>query len=251
MKKILLLVLALGLIFTLAACSENDEAEATPTPQPPAETPIEDDSQNDDDYTSTLENEEADEEYEPIEDPENDEGYDTTPDDNAEAPIEDSNDSSTDDDTRGDSGGVALGLTIELLIEEEAGPGPLADLTFMHTVDLDATFAFVGDTLMIRTFTPLRDFAVILIERDIGADYDIIIPVEIIGDVVESFLPTEGFIIYNYMSVGTMPNRAITFLDENGQRHFFFIIQNQGYPETGDRYILHEFQVEVVTELFD
>ncbi|MCL2587887.1 MAG: hypothetical protein FWD84_00580 [Oscillospiraceae bacterium] len=136
-------------------------------------------------------------------------------------------------------GGVALGLTIERL-EYQAGPGPLADVTFLHMVLLAPEG---GDTLMIRTFTPLRDFAVILIEHDIGANEDIAVPVGRAGERVGTFLPTEALMISGYMSAGTLPNTGITFLDENGQRFFFFIVQNQGYPDAGAPYLLSEFQL--------
>ena len=235
MKKILLLILAIGLIFTLTACDDLDDLFANPEPQPPAETPDEENVPDEEilDYDEDEEAETEETQYDE---------YDYV-DDNETS--EDSDIGSTDDDVGG-SGGVALGLTIELL-EYEEGPGPLADLTFMHIVNLDpdSTAAFVGDTLMIRTFTPLRDVAVILTERHVGADEDIIVPVDLVGDMVNNFLPTEGFIIYSYISVGTMPNTAITFVDENEQRHFFFILQNQGYPETGDRYMLIEFQLQI------
>jgi hypothetical protein len=218
MKKILLLLLALTLVVSLAACGETDTPEPTPTsaPEIPATLP------------ETLPEE--------IEAPDIEEPYDENTDENVDEAL-------TNEIAGGHTGGAAPGLTIERL-EYQEGPGQLADVTFMHTIDLmPGPDHYFTDTLMIRTFTPLRDFAFIWIEYYIGIDEDIAIPVGTAGEMVDMFQPTEAFIIYGYVSAGTFPNSGITFLDENGQRFFFFIVQNQGYPETGDLYLLIEFQL--------
>ncbi|MCL2377587.1 MAG: hypothetical protein FWC77_00515 [Defluviitaleaceae bacterium] len=148
-------------------------------------------------------------------------------------------DNSNNDTTSHHTGGVALGLTIERLGYEE-GPGQLAGLDFMHTIDLGhgSPEASLGDNLMIRTYTHLREFAVITMENDMANDEVIFIPAAAIGETVNDFLPGEGFIIFGYMSTGTLPSRAITFLDESGRRWHFAIQQNQAYPYEGDAYML-------------
>ncbi|MCL2828597.1 MAG: hypothetical protein FWD99_07680 [Oscillospiraceae bacterium] len=195
MKKSIVLFLALCLIFMLTACTDSEQQPAAPPP--PVATPDID--------IPVTEYEEEPEDCEPYEE-------------------EEEND---EDVTDHRTGGESLGLTITRL-EYGDGPGPLEHVTFTHMLDYselrgDAEF---GDTLMIQTYTPLRDFAVINMSNDALNDEIIFFPLESFGT-VENFLPGEAFIIHSYMGVGTLPWSGITFLDENGQRHYFAIIQNQ------------------------
>jgi len=163
-----------------------------------------------------------------------------------ELPVIEDEDNGNDDDSRPDYvHGDPLGLTIVQLVEDGPGPGPLADITFMHG------FSYVelggwdgGHTLMIQTSTPLRDFAVINIVENLEVEeYVTFIPTGVYG-VVDNFLPGEAFIINDYVwRGGALPLSGITFIDESGQRWFFTIIQNQAYPEHGDAYQLRQFQL--------
>ena len=135
--------------------------------------------------------------------------------------------------------GTAPGVSIIRLVYEE-GPGPLADLSFMHIVDLGSGMddSYVGDNLMIRVDADVRDFAVITMENDMADDDVIFRPAGVVGGMVNNFAATDGFIIYDYMSMGTLPHLGIRFTDENGQRWHFAILQNQAYPNEGDAYML-------------
>jgi len=197
MKKSIVLFLALCLTLMLTACDSGGYSSATPPPLP-VETP-------DADIPAT--------EYEEEPDCEPDSEYEAEEIDEGTA--------------NHHPGGQALGLTITRL-EYGDGPGPLEHITFTHVLDYSELRGEteLGDTLMIQTYTPLRDFAVISMSNDAAGDEVIFIPMESFGQ-VETFLPGEAFIIHSYMSVGTLPWSGITFLDESGQRHYFAIIQNQ------------------------
>jgi len=227
MKKILLIILAIGLIFTLTACDDEDileEIAPPPIDEPYEEAPVEEEV-----YV-----EEAPIEEEPyIEEPSVDE-YDE-PEDNDE-----------DDSRPGYVHGDPLGLTIVQLEYDGPGPGALADITFMHMLNYSELSGWDdgGHTLMIQTYTPLSDFAVISIVENLAVEDEItFIPMETFGT-VDNFLPGEAFIINDYIWMGgAFPLSGITFVDENGQRWFFTIFQNQAYPEHGDMYQLREFQL--------
>jgi len=92
-------------------------------------------------------------------------------------------------------------------------------------VDLDDHF---GDTLMIQTNVPLREFAVILFGHDKIEDEDgfIFIPIESFGE-IEYFMPDEVFVIKSYLGRGTLPWSGITFLDDEDAQRYYAIIQDQ------------------------
>ena len=137
------------------------------------------------------------------------------------------------------AGSVAVNLTA-MRLEYEEGPGPLEDLDFMHIVDLNdgSHETNFGDTIMIRTNVPLSNVEIISIQHNSGTYEDYYIVGGPVTTAVESFLPGEGFIIYGYVGLGTLPHLGITFLDETGQRWHFGILQNNAYPDEGGAYIL-------------
>lgn len=108
----------------------------------------------------------------------------------------------------------------------------------IHTVDYnyvrEARDGFVNlgeltsDTLLIRTNVPLRDFAVVLVGNDVieGEDGVIFIPIESFG-MVDYLLPEDAFIIKNYVGLGTIPWSGITFLDHEGEKKYYAIVQDQ------------------------
>ena len=141
----------------------------------------------------------------------------------------------------GHTGGTALGITIESIY----GQGGPADVSVSHTFDYSVHMHAAdipGDTLMIRTFTTLHNFSVIVMENDNDEDYGVIFtPVGIYGT-VETFEPSEAYIITAFLSAGTLPQSGITFTDEAGQNWYFAIMQNQA--DEGDPYffILLEYE---------
>jgi len=216
MKKSIVLFLALCLTLVLTACNSGGHSSATPPPLP-METPNVDIPVSE--YEEELDCEpEYEYEYETEE-------YDEEP-------------------TGHHPGGEALGLTI-VRLEDGNGPGPLGDVTFTHTLNYsevvevrDGSANFdpnIGDTFMIQTLTPLRDFAVVLISNGSLNDERIFFPLESFGT-VENFLPGEAFVVHSYRKLGTNPWSGITFLDESGQRYYFAILKNQA--DEGDPYFL-------------
>jgi len=115
-----------------------------------------------------------------------------------------------------------LGLTI-IRLEYEDDP-LLAEAAFLH---MYLYHDEGGDTLMIRTARNLYEFSMLLMTPNGTGDIVTYEPYEIIRVVDNTFLPNEAFIINGYMSVGTVPWSGITFLDENGDRWYFAILQDQ------------------------
>jgi len=243
MKKILVLLIALGFIFTLAACSSANETLGS---QEKETLSAQNELQTQEEPTS---------EEEQIPPPEEEITPVTEEPPQQENPSIDNNECESEEYEPDDvvrcgllldyKLGIdwsldteALGLTI-IRLEYGEGPGPLEDVTFMHMLDYDelrgsGDFEYT-DTLMIRTATPLRDFAVINMSNDATDDQIFFIPEQLFG-VVENFLPGEAYIITSYVGVGTLPWSGITFLDDNGQRWYFAILQNQA--DEGDPYLL-------------
>jgi len=243
MRKILVLLLVLGLIFALAACSYANE---TPAPQEEESLSTQNEPQiNEEPVTEEEPPSPPEEEITPVtEEPPQQENPSI---DNGEC---DSEEYEPDDVVR--CGLLleytlvidwsvdieALGLTI-MRLEYGEGPGPFEEVTFMHMLDYDelrgsGDFEHT-DTLMIRSSAHLRDFAVINMSNDATDDQIFFIPNQFFG-VVENLLPGEAYIITSYVSVGTLPWSGITFLDDNGQRWYFAILQNQA--DEGDPYLL-------------
>ena len=124
----------------------------------------------------------------------------------------------------------ALGLSIALATDELlALADSLSSMSYHRVVEardgaVDTTIG--GDTLVIQAAVPLYEFAVVLIGNDVLGDDIIFIPIETFG-MVESLMPGAAFVIEDYQAVGTFPWSGITFLDGNGHRWYFAIIQDQ------------------------
>jgi len=104
------------------------------------------------------------------------------------------------------------------------------------TIELDT-----GLSLMIWINQPVTDFEVLLLGHDIINDQLIYIPIESFG-LVSELPPTEAFVITSYAGNGTMPWSGVTFIDENGIKRYFWMQQNQGYPQYGDFWFIREFE---------
>ena len=220
MKKILALLLVLGLMFTLVACTGEEEPPAPPTETPPMEEPYE------------PEEEELDLDME--EDPYEEEGFgqELRPTDGTPADI----------DTAANL--AALGLTIMLINEENASEIPMVRYDFFYRFMQEARgenvpAAGTGHDLLITADVPLYDFSIIAITNEDIDDELAFIPVATLDQV--DLLAGEGYHIIDFVAVGQMPFSAITFRTEDGQRFYFAIIQNQAYPEQGGAYILLQF----------
>jgi len=115
-----------------------------------------------------------------------------------------------------------LGLTIIRLEYEDDNLLAEADFLHMYLYEEEG-----GDTLMIRTARNLYEFSMLKMTPNGTGDIMTFTPYEIIRVVDNTFLPGEAFLINGYISVGTFPWSGITFLDENGDRWYFAIIQDQ------------------------
>jgi len=130
-----------------------------------------------------------------------------------------------------------LGLSITRL--EYGDDDLIRPLTYMHLVNHGSE---TGDTLLIRVAVPISDVTILYIGPDATEEYAFFVPGERIS-VTENVLPSEGIIVQNYMGNGSFPWSAITFLDENGERWYFAIVQNQA-----DELIYSYFLVRLVRD---
>lgn len=217
MKKILLLLLALGLILGLSACDRTEE-----TPYEPELPPVEEPMYEEPDLELEME-------YDPYE--EEGFGYALRP-------------------THGTAAEVntiasleMLGLSIVRLTEENDHLAPMVMHNFFYNFMVEARGADMpsisGDNLLIMASVPLYDFSIIAIDNDVIDDEIVFIPVATLDQV--DLLLGEGYLISNFIWGGTMPQSAITFLDANGYRFYFAIVQNQAYPNEGGAYMLIQF----------
>jgi len=103
-----------------------------------------------------------------------------------------------------------------------------------------------GATLVIWANQPLSHFNVAMLIPDAleGGDEWGFRPTDSFGS-VSVLLPGEAFVIENYVGAGTLPNRGISFTDENGENiRVFFFQANQAYPEHGGQWIIREIEAE-------
>ena len=100
-----------------------------------------------------------------------------------------------------------------------------------------------GATLVVWSNQTLTDFAVVMLSPDFLDDAWSFEPISTHGFVSEMH-PSEAFVIENYMCMGTLPHSGVTFTDEEGVKRYFFMIENQGYPETGDRWLIREIEAD-------
>jgi len=186
MKKLLILILAIALIFALAACNEEDMPETTQPEETPAEEPYEDETP-------------AEEEQE----------------DNEET-------------------------VIQIASVEDM---PLTSFSNYHEVDYSQIRGdgVSGTRLVIWANTPIRNISLLSVVADIVEDEWIYIPTGTYGTVSE-LLPGEAFVINAYIGLGTLPGSGITFTDTDGEQRYFVMIENMGYPEAGDRWLIWEFE---------
>ena len=115
----------------------------------------------------------------------------------------------------------------------------------IHYFDFGSTHG-EGAKLVIWANQPLADFVVVTLSSDVledDRDRWGFIPHETYGSAVE-LLPGEAFVIKNYMGLGTLPHNGVTFVDESGVKRYFFVFENQGYPETGDRWLIWEIEAD-------
>jgi hypothetical protein len=62
---------------------------------------------------------------------------------------------------------------------------------------------------------------------------------------VEMLLPGEGYVINNYMGLGTLPHMGIGFFDEAiRDTRVFFFQENHAYPEHGNRWVIQEIETD-------
>jgi len=91
--------------------------------------------------------------------------------------------------------------------------------------DLNRMILPPGDFLLIQTTTTIYDVAIISLEATDGL-FQMNFSIVDTFEVAEGFLPTEGLVIYNYLSVGSVPLSGITFIDESGVRQYYLIFQD-------------------------
>jgi len=79
-----------------------------------------------------------------------------------------------------------------------------------------------GDRLVIWSTMPLFELELITISNEMLGDDLIFIPLTSYGK-IDVLLPGQAYKVVNYMDMGTLPVSGFTFLDENGERHYFWM----------------------------
>ena len=103
----------------------------------------------------------------------------------------------------------------------------LAAFEYIHEMDYyELRGVADGDRLVIWADVPLSDFAVIDIRNDFIGDEWVWLLYGSYGR-VDSLLPGQGYVISNYLGMGTLPWSGLSFIDENDQRHYFFMQHDQ------------------------
>jgi len=104
-----------------------------------------------------------------------------------------------------------------------------------------------GVTLVIWANQALSDFSVLALASHELDDNDAwgFMPTFGFGS-VSVLLPGEAFVIENYMGLGTLPHRGISFTDTDGANtRVFFFSENHAYPEAGDgQWGIHEIEAD-------
>jgi len=122
----------------------------------------------------------------------------------------------------------------------------LSTFTNLHRVDIRIPGDSEGVTLVVWANHALPSFAVITLTHDLLEDSDEwgFRPTDSFGS-AEMLLPGEAFVIENYMGLGTLPHRGISFSDENGgNTRVFFFQENHAYPEHGGQWIIQEIEAD-------
>lgn len=97
---------------------------------------------------------------------------------------------------------------------------------FGHIHEVDYSDSHVGLRLVIWADMILWELSLMRAGHDFLCDGSLIfIPISTHG-CVDVLLPGQGYVINRYVGGGTMPWSGITFLDEDGQRHYFMMQQD-------------------------
>jgi len=155
-----------------------------------------------------------------------------------------------------------FGLTIVRLFEEN--DPLLGNINTIHTLDYNQVQLARGNepsedgwgvSLLIQADVPLYNFSIIAVEHDFENDEWLIIPLASVGE-IDLLTPNEGYLIFNYIGAGTLFLSGVTFEDENGNRHYFTMGENQSGsiepniwdPDVIDLFEDGELQITIVTD---
>jgi len=121
----------------------------------------------------------------------------------------------------------------------------LSTFTNLHHADLMGGLG-EGINLVIWANQALFDFSVIALGSDFleGRDEWGFMPLYGFGS-RSVLLSGEAFVIENYMGLGTLPHRAISFTDADGiHTRVFFFQENHAYPEHGNQWVIQEIEAD-------
>ncbi|MCL2364584.1 MAG: hypothetical protein FWC71_07980 [Defluviitaleaceae bacterium] len=120
----------------------------------------------------------------------------------------------------------AAEMGYDLLFIATAFDSLLGSLTAVFEVDYNRLHGWEpepwGGSLVIWATGPLFQLELISLTTDMLGEELIYIPTGSYGR-IDVLQPGEGFVINNYIGMGTLPWSGITFLDEQGTRHHFFM----------------------------
>ena len=239
MKKIICITLLLCIALMLAACGGSRHQPLVIPEPPPAEDEYEDydepevpdtepDYQEDDTYSDTNIAQEEPEPPIPTPEPEPQEETNDLPEaEEAPTPTPERQQPPTPSDA--------------FLFIAPADAELMGTFTHIHEFDYTAIRgASGGASFVLWTTRPLTNFAVLSFSPDFLEDYDGIV-YTYLGSygMISQLQPGEGFLIINYMGVGTLPWSGVTFVDEGGTQRYFGMQENMAYPY-GDRWVIWE-----------
>jgi len=118
----------------------------------------------------------------------------------------------------------------------------LGSFTSLHEVDYMQLHGWEGDPwgdrLVIWSSMPLFELELMGVVADMLGDDFVYIPLNRYGR-VDALLPGEGFLLTNYIGMGTLPWSGITFVDEAGNRYHFWL--QHDHSDSSNRFFLGQF----------
>jgi len=147
------------------------------------------------------------------------------------------NDNTQDPSTGVDDEEIPVISYEELTIQIDAATDELlSTFSRLHHANLSTPEHEEGVTLVIWANQPLHNFSVTALSSEWLEDDEAwgFMPTFGFGSVA-TLLPGEAFVVENYMGLGTLPHRGISFTDSNdGNTRVFSFSENHAYPYAGD-----------------
>lgn len=209
MKKLLILLLALGLIYTLGGCAIDDRTAPT---LPTEELQI-------DGETTTQEETHEDEGLEEAEYSNEEKVYV-----HSEVPEPPS-------------------IEPSIVRIANASNEFFGDFSALHEFDYSLVQDSESDwNILLWSDVPMRNFSIIKVSLDFTESVTFVSVMDV-WTTADEILPGEAIVINSYLGACVIPASGFSFVDETGEKRYFTFIGNSGYPyEPGPyRWLIKEF----------